>query len=253
MINGITRRFWLDTGSSVTIISSDVATACTLETLGRDTLELLTSVGRLPARPAVARELKIGNADLAGAPAMIVQSASLRMRSERVTTDEPIDGVLGFDVIRTLDITIDDGRGVVIIRPPVLRPASKDHPRNLAWFGVPVVSMVSDKGAPLHLALDTGAGETFGTPALVTKTGAAWVPAERRVGGFGGSSFERGLVVPSVRIFIDDVPLVLRRIFLYEARYPTIFTLDGTLGAEVGRGGSMHIDMTNGRLEVRPD
>ena len=61
-VNGVTRNFWLDTGSNITIISSDVAADCGLDRAGHDTLELLTSVGRLPAHPAVARDLRIGSA-----------------------------------------------------------------------------------------------------------------------------------------------------------------------------------------------
>ena len=181
---------------------------------------------------------------------MIVQSGSLRMHSEGHASDERIDGVLGFHVIRALDVTIDDAHGVVIVRRPVLLPSSKERTRNLAWFGVPVVTLVSERGAPLHLALDTGAGETFGTPALVTKTGAHLV-ARRAPRGRVRRDVGRAWTRRSVRARIRRKRAAgARRIFLYEARYPTIFTLDGTLGAEVGRGGSLRIDMTNGRLEV---
>ena len=60
VINGKTKRFWLDTGSSISILSSDVAKECNVTSLGRDTLQLLTSVGRLPARPALVRSLRVG-------------------------------------------------------------------------------------------------------------------------------------------------------------------------------------------------
>lgn len=259
-INGVVRHFWLDTGSSITIVSSDVATACQLKETIRDTLQLLTSVGRLPARPTVVRSMRIGGAIVTDAPAMIVDAAALRLRSDNLSgaaarQPDPIDGVIGFDVIRTLDLTVDDVRHRVTIRKPVLLKAAKSNrPRNLMWFGVPIVTLLSESGAPVHLALDTGAEETFGTPSLVTKTGAHWAPAERRnVRGFGGSTVERGIVVPNVRLFLNDVPVSLERLFLYEAQYPTIFALDGTLGADVGRGGVMRIDMTNGRLDVSQD
>jgi hypothetical protein len=86
---------------------------------------------------------------------------------------------------------------------------------------------------------------------MARKSGARWRRAERRtVQGFGGSANETGIVIPSVRLFLGDTPLSFRRIFLYEASYPTIFTLDGTLGADVGRGGVVRIDMTNGRFDI---
>lgn len=253
-VNGVTRHFWLDTGSSISIVSTQSAAVCRVAALVSDTLQLLTAVGRLPARPAVINSLRVGSLEVSQAPAMIVDAPLLTMRSGEpaqgiAVSEERIEGVIGFDVIRRLDITIDDVRQTVTIRGPVLGDSTAA--RNLAWYGLPIATVVSDRGSVLHLALDTGAEETFGTLSMVTKTGAHWVPAERRhVRGFGGTVLERGLVIPSVRLFLGRVPLLLKRVFLYDAQYPSIFVIDGTLGADLGRGGSLRIDMTNGRLEV---
>ncbi len=252
VLNGVTKHFWLDTGSSITIVSSATAADCKMAPLERDTLQLMTAVGRSPALPTIARSMRVGGLALTNTPAMIVDASALRMRGTDATApDEKIDGVIGFDIIRTLDITIDDVQQLIIIRRPV--PIESKVPHNLSWYGVPIVTVVSEKGSALHLALDTGAEETFGTLSMVIKTGAHWVPAERRrIRGFGGSAVERGLVIPSVRLFLGDVPLALRRVFLYDAQYPTIFVIDGTLGADLGRGAVLRIDMTNGRLQVGP-
>ena len=40
------------------------------------------------------------------------------------------------------------------------------------------------------------------------------------------------------------------RVFVYVVDYPTLFTLDGTLGGDVGAGGVVRIDMTNGVFAV---
>ena len=254
-VNGITRHFWLDTGSSITILTSDVADASHVEGVNGDTLELVTSVGRLPTQAAVVSSLKVGGVTVTNARAMIVSPGALQMREvSSGLMPQTIDGVIGFDVIRSLDLTIDDVNDRVIIRKPSPRASRKgdDHARNLSWYGVPIVTLLSETGAAVHLVLDTGAEETFGTPGMATKTHARWRAAERRtVQGFGGSKSESGIVIPSVRLYLGDTPLTFKRIFLYEARYPTIFALDGTLGADVGRGGIVRIDMTNGRLDIR--
>ena len=250
VINGKTKRFWLDTGSSISILSSDVAQECNVASLGRDTLQLLTSVGRLPARPALVRSLRVGGLTLTSMPAMIVRGESLRIHpnAPRAAADEAIDGVLGFDVIRTMDLTIDDLRGRVIVRRPTVRA---EGARNLSWFGVPIVTLRTESGVPVHLALDTGSEETFGTRALVIKTGASWSPAERRrVRGFGGAVVEPGIVIRKARLFLGTTPVEFEDIFLYVAQYPTLFALDGTLGNDVARGGVLRIDMTNGVVEV---
>jgi len=249
VINGKTKRFWLDTGSSITILSSDVAAECGVTSLGRDTLQLLTAVGRLPAHPALVRAMRVGGLSLESAPAMIVSAASLQMHSSArpAAPDERIDGVLGFDVIRAMDLTIDDVRGRVIVR----KPTQREGARNLSWFGVPIVTLRTESGVPVHLALDTGSEETFGTRSLVIKTGSGWSPAERRqVRGFGGAVVEPGLVMRRARLFLGTVPVEFEDVFLYVAQYPTLFSLDGTLGNDIARGGVLRIDMTNGRLDV---
>jgi predicted aspartyl protease len=251
-VNGVTRHFWLDTGSSLTVLTSEVAAVSGVTGIGGDTLELVTSVGRLPTQAAVIQSLKLGGVAVTNARAMIVNGAALQLReTANDAFPQAIDGVIGFDLIRLLDLSIDDNHGRVIIRKPSLGRAGANRSHNLTWFGVPIVTLLSENGSAVHLVLDTGAEETFGTPGMARKSGARWRRAERRtVQGFGGSASESGIVIPSVRLFLGDVPLTFKRIFLYEARYPTIFTLDGTLGADVGRGGVVRIDMTNGRFDV---
>jgi predicted aspartyl protease len=251
-VNGVKRHFWLDTGTSITILTNSVADAANVTGLGQDTLEMVSAVGRVSTRAAVVHSLKLGHVTVTNAPAMIVGDLALQIREANSGMPPvPIDGVIGFDVIRKLDLTIDDLDDRVIIREPTLRAADDSHPRNLAWFGLPIVTLLSSHGNAIHLVLDTGAGETFGTPGMAEKSGAHWRAAERRtVQGFGGTKIEAGIAIPDVRLFLGDTPLSFKRIFLYEASYPTIFKLDGTLGADIGRGGVVRIDMTNGRLDV---
>lgn len=251
-VNGVKRHFWLDTGSSITILTSEVADASNVAGIRGDTLELVSSIGRLSTRAAVISSLKLGGVTVGNAPAMIVSNEALEVREANTgMPPQPIDGVIGFDVIRALDLTIDDIHGRIVLRRPSSRPADADHPRNLSWFGVPIVTLLTGGGKPVHMLLDTGADETFGAPGLATKSNARWREAERQtVQGFGGAATKAGLVIPSVRLFLGDVPLTFERIFLYDPKYPTIFTLDGTLGADVGRGGVVRIDMTNGRFDI---
>jgi predicted aspartyl protease len=254
-VNGVIKHFWIDTGSSITILSSTAAAECGVIPIQPDTLELQTSVGRLPARPTVVHALDVGGLHTSNAPAMIVDASLLTLRTNRriplTTPTVRIDGIIGFDVIRHIDLTIDDARGRITIRKPTVRAVRPGTPRNLFWFGVPIVTLTSPLGLVVHLSLDTGAEETYGTGTLVTKSGVRAISAERRtLQGFGGSTTERGVVIPRIRLFLGHTPLLFERVFLYNAQYPTIFELDGTLGADIGRGNVLRIDMTNGRLEL---
>ncbi|MFI5239287.1 MAG: aspartyl protease family protein, partial [Gemmatimonadales bacterium] len=79
-VNGVKRHFWLDTGTSITILTASVAKAAKVAGFGDDTLELVSSVGRVSTRAAVIDSLKLGHVTISGAPAMIVSDLALQIR-----------------------------------------------------------------------------------------------------------------------------------------------------------------------------
>jgi hypothetical protein len=251
-VNGHEFHFWLDTGSSLTILSSDVAEAAGAGARGADTLEIVTATGRIAARPAVEASLALGTLSVRDLPAMIVDGAALSLPARDGAAPARVDGVIGFDVIRRIDLELNYAAGTATIREPAapdpLRPAPA---RNLFWLGYPVVRLTGPGGRPVHFALDTGADETYAALPLLAKTGARTVAAERRrLSGFGQTLSVRGRVIPKLRLTLRETSLRFERVFVYVVDYPTLFTLDGTLGGDVGTGGVVRIDMTNGIFEV---
>jgi hypothetical protein len=170
-INGRLKHFWLDTGSSMSIIASDVAAECGVEPLVKDTLEVATSTGRVAARPAAIRKLTIGGISVLSSTAMIVSAELMEIhvgdpQSPAMTVK--IDGIVGFDIISRMNVQVDYTKGIVRFTRPV-HSAGTLSQRNFFWVGTPVVRLVSQTGIPLHLGLDTGAQETFATEHLLEK------------------------------------------------------------------------------------
>jgi hypothetical protein len=256
-VNGHEQWFWIDTGSSFTVLSSDVARECQVKAASRDTLAAQGAVARIPAAPAIIAALALGGLEIDNAPAMIIDAANLKLADQTREAElkgmppPKIAGIIGFDVIRRLDLEIDYVRSRAIVRKPA---ASGDgRPRNLFWFGIPIVELFTPQGIAVHLLLDTGADETYATPPMLNKVEERPEIGEKReINGFGKSTMARGVVLPGVQLLVGGSALRLRRTFLYSADYPTLFTLDGTLGGDVGRTGRIRIDMTNGRFDVLP-
>jgi predicted aspartyl protease len=253
-LNGRSKLFWLDTGSSLSIVASDVAEECGVVALPDSVLEMVTPTGRVRARPAMIDELAVGPLELRNHPAMIVDAADLQLR--RATGDGrvevvKVDGIVGFHAIRRMDLELDYPNGSVTIRRPAegARPAEP----NLYWLGYPVVRLLGGDGKPLNFALDTGADATFVTSTLLTKVPSQRLTTERRrIAGFGG---ERRHVVP----VLPDLPLVVgvrwlhfRNIIVTEPRKLTFLNLDGVLGSDIARSGKIRIDMTNGIFSLEP-
>src|SRR5882762_2846333 len=201
-IGNKTYNFWLDTGSSLTMLASDVAVELNIKPLVPDTLEIVTSTGRVRANPSLVPELQIGQLVVQNAPAMIVEETMMQMREPRPIEQSlhvKIDGIIGFDIIRQLDLEVDYGDNILRLRNPAAsRP---DAERNLFWVGLPVVRLMSTDGISLHFGLDTGAQLTFVTETLLDKLQLEAARIEsRRVGGLGGGVSLRAPVLPDLQV-----------------------------------------------------
>lgn len=252
-IGGRVYNFWLDTGSSMTMLASDVARDLDIKVLVSDTLEIVTSTGRVSASPGLIPELQIGQVTIRNAPTMIVDENMMQMREPKPIDQGPqvkIDGIIGFDIIRQLDLEVDYGEGRLRVRNPAT--SRRDSDRNMFWVGLPVVRLVSSDGLPLHFGLDTGAQLTFVTETLLDKLQLEAARVEsRRVGGLGGEVSLRAPVLPDLRVMVKGFPVIFRGAVVRAPVYQVLASLDGVLGGDVWNSGIVRIDMTNGIFSIR--
>jgi hypothetical protein len=251
-INGKQKYFWLDTGSSMSIISSDVATECGVEPLVSDTLEVATTTGRVAARPAAIRKIDIGGISISNSTAMIVASGLMEIRIDDLqapATTAKIDGIIGFDIIRRLKVEFDYTNGSVRLAKPVQSTSAPQ--RNFFWVGTPIVRVVSSTGVPLHLGLDTGAQETYATERLLDKVRVRTFVGERkRIGGFAGLKEFRGRFIADLRLGLRGKTLLFQKLLVFTPLVTTFISLDGVLGSDIGRTGVVQIDATNGVFSI---
>jgi predicted aspartyl protease len=252
-INGKLKYFWLDTGSSMSIISSDVAVECGVEPLVEDTLEVATSTGRVAARPAAIRKLDIGGISISSSTAMIVAAGLMEIHvgdEQSPLMTVKIDGIVGFDVIRRLNVLVDYTNGLVRFSKPVPAGGSLSQ-RNFFWVGTPVVRLVSQTGIPLNLGLDTGAQETFATERLLEKVRVhTFIGDRKRIGGFGGLKEFRGRFISAMRLALRGKTLLFQKVLVFVPSVTTFVTLDGVLGSDIGRTGVVEIDAVNGVFSI---
>jgi hypothetical protein len=187
------------------------------------------------------------------APTMIVDASLMQMRELKTMESAPqlkIDGIIGFDIIRQLDLEVDYAESTLHLRNPANSRSERN--RNMFWVGLPVIRLNSVDGIPLEFGLDTGAQLTFVTETLLEKLQLeAGRTESRRVGGLGGEISLRAPVLSELRVLVRGFPIVFRGAVVRAPVYQVLASLDGVLGGDVWNSGVVRIDMTNGIFSVR--
>jgi hypothetical protein len=252
-LNGHRFLFWLDTGASTTMIAGDVAAAAGVTAWSGDSLEVVTVLGRVPASAAVIPRLRVGPLLVSASPGMIVRSGAFEVRQSLLgAAIQPlkIDGIIGWDVIRKLDIRIDHPGGALFLRTP-RRARASGRDRDLMWLGYPLVRFVGSDGEGVVFGLDTGLEESFVAPSLARRLGIPVRSVERRhVGAIGADTIVHVNVLSGVSLNLGRETLMLRHVMVGAPVAGTWISLDGVLGADVGRRGVVRIDASNGLFRV---
>jgi hypothetical protein len=252
-INGRPYQFWLDTGASMTLLSAAVAVEAGVVLAAPDTLALGVVAGHIPARAVLIDSLAIGPMIARGLSAAVVNPGALRLdrrQNNGLTEAVQIDGVIGTDLLRYLDVVLDAGAGTMTIRRP---RRDVRGPRNLFWVGYPVVKLVTRDGRPVLFGLDTGAEGSFVTTALLRKLPRTPIAARHMtLGGLGPDKQRTEWVVRDVALSDGDYAIALRNIPVTPEHRWTFVTFDGMIGSDVALATRMHLDFANGIFDVRP-
>ncbi|MDB4883967.1 MAG: hypothetical protein JWL95_2733 [Gemmatimonadetes bacterium] len=251
-INGRPHQFWLDTGASMTLLTADVAIEAGVRLAAADTLALGVVAGHVEARAAYIDSLSIGPVVVRGLGAAIVTPDALRFDQHVVEGKRlpiRIDGMIGTDVLRHLDVVLDAGAETITIR----RPRRLSAPtRNLFWVGYPVIRLVTEDGHPVLFGLDTGAEATYVTSTLLKKMPRTRLAARRvTLTGIGSEHKVSGWVARDVPLSDGNYAIDLRNVPIMPEQRWTFVNFDGVIGSDVALATRMHLDFTNGLFDIR--
>ncbi|HMI49109.1 MAG TPA: aspartyl protease family protein [Gemmatimonadaceae bacterium] len=252
-INGKEYDFWLDTGSSMTVLSSRVAADARVPIVSPDTLNIGTFQGVAPVRPAIVKRLEIGPIVFGNTPAIVMDAGLMRIKStaEGVTgAGLRVDGIIGWDIIRQLDITMDYEEETITIEQPARAGTNGTAFQNLVWLGKPLVQVTTTSGGTFHFTLDTGAQATFLNAAILERMGVVTETRGGRVFGFNKTGGKTERVIPALTLGIAGVSFRLERVIVYGPSLTSLINTDGILGSDIARFGKIRIDATNGVFSV---
>jgi hypothetical protein len=252
-INGKDYEFWLDTGSSMTVLSSTVALEAGIPFVSADTLRIRTFEGTAPVKAAILRRLEIGPIAFTNTPAIVMDAALMRLKStsEGITgRGVSIDGIIGWDIIRQFDVVLDYRAGTIVFKKPEHLGIIGTEFQNLTWAGKPLVQVRTKPGGTFQFSLDTGAQATLLNGSILDKLGVVATTYGGRVFGIAKTGGQTKRVVPNLTLNVGGSSVRLERILVYGPAYSGLINCDGILGSDVGRFGRIRIDATNGLFSL---
>ncbi len=246
-INGQRKKLVIDTGTGITIVSTDVARDAGVA-VGRDSHLARTATTRTVAiRGAVIDQLRLGSLVIRNHPAAVIESSALRIRLMGLVTVFKIDGILGWNALRQMTVRIRYRDKTLHVSAPHKEPIGAE--RNLFGIAEPLVSLTDDRGQRLIFKLDTGATFSSLDERILTKidrTGAR----RKKIAAFSAGGAERydAAVIPALTLRVSGYSLEFKNLKTHPS--PKQSTRDGRLGGDIARDGSMTIDALNGRFAL---
>jgi hypothetical protein len=252
-INGKDYEFWLDTGSSMTVLSSTVASEAGIPFISADTLSIRTFEGTAPVKAAIVRRLEIGPVAFTNTPAIVMDASLMRLKS----TSEGVpgrgirvDGIIGWDIIRQFDVVLDYRTGRITFEKPENLGIIGTEIQNLTWAGKPLVQVRTKPGGTFQFSLDTGAQATLLNGSILDKLEIVAATYGGRVFGIAKTGGQTKRVVPNLRLNVGGSSVRLESILVYGPAYSGLINCDGILGSDVARFGRIRIDATNGLFSL---
>ncbi|MBD3285466.1 hypothetical protein GF359_03450 [candidate division WOR-3 bacterium] len=247
-INGKKRRLWLDTGASMTALSSDFAEELGIDALGSATASAQTGTSKkIDVKPALIDSMEIEKIKIRNHPAVILKAEDLEFKQAGITFLR-IDGIIGYNALKNLDIEIDYRHKRIRLREPNLKA---DVERNLFWLGVPIVRLQTEDGTPLMFFFDTGASKTNLFEKISTRIDLGEVREKKAlIGSAGGMERIKTRKVSELTLMLNGKQMDIVNLIMVLAPIEPFVNLHGILGADVFAGKILHIDHLNGLIEI---
>lgn len=248
-VNGHKKRFLLDTGAALTVLSSDFARECGIAAAKDNAVAGTSNTKTVKIQGAVADSVRVGKLLIRNHPVAIIESSHLRFRLFGLITLMKIDGIIGWNAIREMNLKINYRDKYVVVQSPQERKAV---PRNLFDLGEPMVVLTDEHGTRFNFLLDTGSNLTSLGQNTLSKINAQRLRKRMTiVGGAGGMESFNAAVVPHLTLYTNNYVLEFKNLRTHPESKGEVIKRDGILGSDVAQRGAITIDYQNGYFEFQ--
>ncbi len=245
-INSRKKRFLIDTGATLTVVSSSILNDCNLKRLIEDNSLKNGTITekKVNISPTCIDIMKIGKLEIHNIPAEIIQANNF------MDNGFIYDGIIGWDLIQHLTLELDCKNKLLTLSKPEEKENSKNNLYNLGWF--PVVQMVDHKGTVFYFELDTGAYATLLMSHYFTKIPDKNISKEvLYITGLGGYDNYMARYVIDVNLIIGEFNVYFTKL-VEHPQFKQFIPLDGILGMDIiqNKDHKIIIDNLNGRFDI---
>jgi predicted aspartyl protease len=253
-IGGTDVEFVLDSGASGIVVDANVARRANLKTYGEHGHVV---AGRATYARAVAPELRAGSLAMHDVMVGVIPLGWTGRRGGR------IGGLLGFDFLAQLGVTIDyEHRRVTVVPGSAYAvPAAPDTIALDARFGrgIPLVTATFDGAVAERIGLDTGASGSFLLFDYFTRRNPSALPEGPTTGfdgpgaqtGVGGAFSTSIVLAGTIELGRFALPAVLGARVTSERSYAQ--DIDGVIGDKVLRWFTVGFDYAHERVYLTPN
>jgi hypothetical protein len=251
-VNGRRTAFVLDTGALITVLSPRFASEIGVSSVVAMGIQ---DVHGIAMQSSLARaDVDLGGIRIQGHPVAVLDLGMLEFPTGPTsrmlefptgpTSSGKFDGVLGWNAIRELRITLDNDRRVLLLEQPRRRATSSSE---FVWVAKPFVRARAGNGLPLALYLDTAAQRSVIAPALAAAAGFRDGRGEAiLLTGPGGTRRVEATMYAGALLHVGGARVRFREL---QAR-PMLEPIDGVLGSDALTRGRVVIDFQAGEFSV---
>jgi Aspartyl protease len=229
--NGRRTAFALDTGAVITVLSSRFASDIGVSSVMAMGMQDGHGIA-IPSSLARA-DVDLGGIRIQGHPVAVLDLEIVKL-----------DGVLGWNAIRELRITLDNDRRVLLLEQPRRRATSSSE---FIWVAKPFVRARAGNGLPLALYLDTAKSRSVIAPALAAAAGFRYGRVEAMLlTGAGGTRRVEATLYAGALLHVGGTRVRFHELVAHPLREP----IDGVLGGDALTRGRVVIDFQAGEFSV---
>ncbi|MBN2281135.1 MAG: retroviral-like aspartic protease family protein [Candidatus Marinimicrobia bacterium] len=250
-VNGRQYNFWIDTGASMTVLSSNIAKECGVMRIESDEIALGTATNDISFFPGIIQKMEIGDIAIVNHPAIIIDQSQLTFKLFKIFTFLKIDGIIGENAIRKMHLKMDFKNDLISLSQPEKRDSIE---RNLIWITQPLAILHTSEGREVNFFFDSGANVTSLSTNFLTKQKLDPVKNKTAIKmGAGGKEKKQNTVFENLVLILDQYQLNFSSISCENEHLDKneIIVRDGVLGCDIFEDKIIEIDYTNGRLDIQ--